>query len=65
MTVDAGGRIRPEPVVLTSHRPRRRCAAGATQVTAPRAMPWGETPAFVEDPDGNPLHITATAEGSA
>lgn len=40
-------------------------AAGATQVTAPRSMPWGETLAFFEDPDGNLLHITATDQAPA
>ena len=35
-------------------------AAGAPQITAPRSMPWGETLAFFEDPDGNLVHITAS-----
>jgi len=25
-------------------------------------MPWGEKPAFFEDPDGNLLHVTAVVE---
>ena len=39
--------------------------AGAVQVTSPRSMPWGETLAFFEDPDGNLIHITADDQASA
>jgi catechol 2,3-dioxygenase-like lactoylglutathione lyase family enzyme len=37
----------------------RLVAAGVKQVTAPRAMEWGEKLAFFEDPDGNLIHVTA------
>ena len=37
-------------------------AGGARRVTASREMPWGEKPAFFEDPDGNLLHVTAVVE---
>lgn len=32
---------------------------GATQLTPPMNMPWGERVAYFADPDGNPIHITA------
>jgi catechol 2,3-dioxygenase-like lactoylglutathione lyase family enzyme len=35
---------------------------GLKQVTAPRAMPWGEKLAFFEDPDGNLIHVTAALD---
>ena len=37
-------------------------ALGVTQLTAPRAMPWGEKLAFFEDPDGNLIHVTAVLD---
>jgi catechol 2,3-dioxygenase-like lactoylglutathione lyase family enzyme len=37
----------------------RLAARGVKQVTAPRAMEWGEKLAFFEDPDGNLIHVTA------
>jgi lactoylglutathione lyase len=37
-------------------------AGGAEQVTAPRAMPWGEKLAFFADPDGNLIHVTSVLE---
>jgi lactoylglutathione lyase len=36
---------------------------GLTQITEPRAMPWGEKLAFFEDPDGNLIHVTAVLDG--
>ena len=39
-------------------------ALGVRQVTAPRAMPWGEKLAFFEDPDGNLIHVTAMLDRS-
>jgi lactoylglutathione lyase len=38
---------------------------GVRQVTAPRAMPWGEKLAFFEDPDGNLIHVTAVLDPGA
>jgi lactoylglutathione lyase len=43
----------------------RLVSRGATQLTAPRTQPWGERPAFFEDPDGNLIHVTAVVEGAA
>jgi catechol 2,3-dioxygenase-like lactoylglutathione lyase family enzyme len=40
-------------------------ALGVTQLTAPRAMPWGEKLAFFEDPDGNLIHVTAVLDPAA
>ncbi|HWT23930.1 MAG TPA: VOC family protein [Solirubrobacteraceae bacterium] len=39
----------------------RLAARGATPVTAPRSMPWGERLAFFADPDGNLIHVAAQA----
>jgi lactoylglutathione lyase len=36
-------------------------ARAGTVVTAPRDMPWGERIAYVEDPDGNLVMLTAGA----
>jgi lactoylglutathione lyase len=30
---------------------------GAVILTTPKDMPWGERVAYVEDPDGHPVHI--------
>lgn len=35
----------------------RLVQAGATLVTPPADMPWGERVADLTDPDGNPLHV--------
>jgi lactoylglutathione lyase len=35
---------------------------GATLLTAPADQPWGERIAYVEDPDGNPIQVTARLE---
>jgi lactoylglutathione lyase len=32
---------------------------GATELRPPEDQPWGERLAYFEDPDGNPLHVTA------
>lgn len=37
----------------------RLVSQGATRLTAPREMPWGEKLAYFEDPDGNLIHVTA------
>jgi lactoylglutathione lyase len=34
-------------------------AGGASELRAPEDMPWGERLAYFEDPDGNPIQITA------
>jgi catechol 2,3-dioxygenase-like lactoylglutathione lyase family enzyme len=36
--------------------------AGVEQLTAARAMPWGEQLAFFADPDGNLIHVTSVLE---
>jgi len=36
---------------------RRLVELGATLVTPPADMPWGERVADLTDPDGNPLHV--------
>jgi catechol 2,3-dioxygenase-like lactoylglutathione lyase family enzyme len=36
--------------------------AGVEQLTAPRAMPWGEQLAFFADPDGNLIHVTSVID---
>jgi lactoylglutathione lyase len=35
----------------------RLVSLGARILTAPKDMPWGERIAYVEDPDGHPVHI--------
>ncbi len=39
----------------------RLLALGARPLAAPEDKPWGERMAYFEDPDGNPIHITARA----
>jgi lactoylglutathione lyase len=34
-------------------------AAGVPVLREPADQPWGERLAYVEDPDGNPVHVTA------
>jgi lactoylglutathione lyase len=34
-------------------------AAGVPVLMEPADQPWGERLAYVQDPDGNPVHITA------
>jgi lactoylglutathione lyase len=34
-------------------------AAGVTVLMEPADQPWGERLAYVQDPDGNPVHVTA------
>ena len=46
----------------TDEAAERLRSLGVRQVTAPRAMPWGEKLAFFEDPDGNLIHVTATLD---
>ena len=46
----------------TDRAAERLVALGLRQVTAPRAMPWGEKLAFFEDPDGNLIHVTAVLD---
>jgi lactoylglutathione lyase len=36
-------------------------AAGVAVLSEPADQPWGERVAFVEDPDGNPVHLRAPA----
>ena len=36
-------------------------AAGVPVLSEPADQPWGERVAFVEDPDGNPVHLRAPA----
>jgi lactoylglutathione lyase len=38
----------------------RLTAGGARAVTEPHEMPWGEKIAFLEDPDGNLIHVNST-----
>lgn len=35
-------------------------ARGASQLKPPQTMPWGERMVHFLDPDGNPIHITAS-----
>ena len=37
----------------------RLTAMGAKQLLQPTDQPWGERLAYFEDPDGNPIHLTA------
>ena len=37
----------------------RLLARGVKQLAPPESMPWGERLAYFEDPDGNPIHVTA------
>jgi lactoylglutathione lyase len=41
---------------------KRLREAGVEQLTAPRAMPWGERLAFFADPDGNLIHVTSVVD---
>jgi lactoylglutathione lyase len=34
-------------------------ALGASELVEPEDKPWGERMAYFEDPDGNPIHVTA------
>jgi lactoylglutathione lyase len=40
-------------------------AAGVPVLAKPFDQPWGERMAYVEDPDGNPVHIAAAIAESA
>lgn len=39
--------------------------AGVAVLAEPADQPWGERVAYVEDPDGNPVHIRGPAAASA
>jgi predicted enzyme related to lactoylglutathione lyase len=39
-------------------------SAGATVLSTPTDMPWGERVAHLHDPDGNPIHIGQRLEGA-
>jgi lactoylglutathione lyase len=43
----------------TDEAARRLLAAGVKQLRAPTTQPWGERLAYFEDPERNPIHVTA------
>lgn len=38
--------------------------AGAPVLAEPEDQPWGERVAYLEDPDGNPIHVRGPAGGA-